>query len=494
MKTRGLFLSALLMGAVMAGCSNEEVLNNEVENSAKKSDNYVSVNIVAPGGFGSRGADEGFENGVGDESKVNDAIFLFYDASGNFVDASKADLNPWTDGNTGSIEKVSSAVIVLSNPKTWPTQMVTLLNTGEELSTYRNLDLDDMLDKIDDYSSTESFVMSNSYYRTDEGEITATKLSQNNICKTRDEAERPENAVQVYVERVLAKVSADASDVEYKGILDEGGNTIQTALDGKDVTFNVSVKGMALVHTNPDSYLIKRVESEPTWEGWNDSNNFRSYWATSAEPEYYETLSWNEVENEQSITEYLDYCHENTSNVYTKLLVAAQFTVTDSETGTVASPTVYKFNGTYFTLDALKTYIRSEYFGNNVATEDMSFVQATGEGKKAWHVELQLSEELATEYSEVLKSVNAKNISCWTDGKCYYYVDIEHFGNDGCEVGVVRNHWYQLTINSIAGLGTPVIDPNDPINPDRPEEENYYVAAQVNVLQWKVVSQNVDLK
>jgi hypothetical protein len=41
MKTRGLFLSALLMGAVMAGCSNEEVLNNEVENSAKKSDNYV---------------------------------------------------------------------------------------------------------------------------------------------------------------------------------------------------------------------------------------------------------------------------------------------------------------------------------------------------------------------------------------------------------------------------------------------------------------------
>ena len=66
MKTRGLFLSALLMGAVMAGCSNEEVLNNEVENSAKKSDNYVSVNIVAPGGFGSRGADEGFENGVGD--------------------------------------------------------------------------------------------------------------------------------------------------------------------------------------------------------------------------------------------------------------------------------------------------------------------------------------------------------------------------------------------------------------------------------------------
>ena len=107
---------------------------------------------------------------------------------------------------------------------------------------------------------------------------------------------------------------------------------------------------------------------------------------------------------------------------------------------------------------------------------------------------MQLSEELAAEHSKVLESVNGKNISCWTDGKCYYYVDIEHFGNNGCKVGVVRNHWYQLTINSIAGLGTPVIDPNDPIDPDRPEEENYYVAAQVNVLQWKVVSQNVDLK
>ena len=35
MKTRGLFLSALMMGAVMAGCSNEEVLNDVQEDKKK---------------------------------------------------------------------------------------------------------------------------------------------------------------------------------------------------------------------------------------------------------------------------------------------------------------------------------------------------------------------------------------------------------------------------------------------------------------------------
>ena len=85
-------------------------------------------------------------------------------------------------------------------------------------------------------------------------------------------------------------------------------------------------------------------------------------------------------------------------------------------------------------------------------------------------------------------------MSQWTDGKCYYYVDVEHFGSEGYEVGIVRNHWYDISINSIKGLGTPVFDPTEDIVPGRMEEENYYLAAEVKILKWKMVSQNVDLQ
>ena len=91
-------------------------------------------------------------------------------------------------------------------------------------------------------------------------------------------------------------------------------------------------------------------------------------------------------------------------------------------------------------------------------------------------------------------TINNKTISQWTDGKCYYYVNVEHFGSDAYSVGIVRNHWYNLTINSIKGLGTPVFNPDEEIDPDKPEEENYFVAAEVKILKWKMVSQSVDLK
>jgi hypothetical protein len=43
-------------------------------------------------------------------------------------------------------------------------------------------------------------------------------------------------------------------------------------------------------------------------------------------------------------------------------------------------------------------------------------------------------------------------------------------------------------------LGTPVADPTEPIDPNVIEDETYYVAAQVQILKWKMVSQDVSLK
>lgn len=60
-------------------------------------------------------------------------------------------------------------------------------------------------------------------------------------------------------------------------------------------------------------------------------------------------------------------------------------------------------------------------------------------------------------------------------------------------LGVVRNHVYNLTINSITGLGTALRDPDQPIVPAK-EEANQFIAARLNILAWNIANTwSVDL-
>lgn len=85
------------------------------------------------------------------------------------------------------------------------------------------------------------------------------------------------------------------------------------------------------------------------------------------------------------------------------------------------------------------------------------------------------------------------------NGMVYYNIPIEHFGklDDGNAgygtYGVVRNHYYNINIQGITGLGTAIADENDPIIPPT-EEQKYYVKTKLNVLAWKLMTtQNVTL-
>lgn len=86
----------------------------------------------------------------------------------------------------------------------------------------------------------------------------------------------------------------------------------------------------------------------------------------------------------------------------------------------------------------------------------------------------------------------------YTSGNTYYFFPIRHLGdNTGGQVGyygVVRNHIYDCTINSIAGLGTPVYDPDEVIYPEIPQEDETFIAAKINILSWRIVSNDVDLE
>lgn len=92
-------------------------------------------------------------------------------------------------------------------------------------------------------------------------------------------------------------------------------------------------------------------------------------------------------------------------------------------------------------------------------------------------------------------------------GLMYYNIPIEHLNeaanteNEGKTVipeakyGVVRNHHYQVTINKLENIGHGIFDPDEVIVPGDSDDDKktYYVGANINILSWKIVSQDVDL-
>ena len=83
----------------------------------------------------------------------------------------------------------------------------------------------------------------------------------------------------------------------------------------------------------------------------------------------------------------------------------------------------------------------------------------------------------------------------WKSGMTYYYYEIIHNGTgSNATKGVVRNHIYKTTVAKIAGLGTPVYDPDQVIYPEKPDENDHYIAAEIDILSWRIVENNYNLE
>lgn len=66
------------------------------------------------------------------------------------------------------------------------------------------------------------------------------------------------------------------------------------------------------------------------------------------------------------------------------------------------------------------------------------------------------------------------------------------------EYGVVRNHWYNFTVDKIMNMGDGVFNPGDGddsdiIIPDPEPKQKFALAAKINILSWKIVTQKFDL-
>ena len=103
-------------------------------------------------------------------------------------------------------------------------------------------------------------------------------------------------------------------------------------------------------------------------------------------------------------------------------------------------------------------------------------------------------------------------IATYKGGESYYIARIKHFdaltpwaegqetygaNNDANNTkylgryGVLRNNWYELTVGSVSGPGTPDVPT---IKPKEPDDESYkYISVSVKILSWAKRSSTVDL-
>ena len=134
----------------------------------------------------------------------------------------------------------------------------------------------------------------------------------------------------------------------------------------------------------------------------------------------------------------------------------------------------------------------------------------------ATNVEIKSGEDDRT--ADVVDEINKKlgldkskgiGIKTYKEGVSYYIARIKHFGDDLTpwnegdatyneenlkwlgRYGVLRNNWYDLTINSISGPGYPDVPEVKPTDPD--DEDTKYINVSVKILDWAKRSQKVDL-
>lgn len=144
-------------------------------------------------------------------------------------------------------------------------------------------------------------------------------------------------------------------------------------------------------------------------------------------------------------------------------------------------------------------YTRTDFGSNSNTTDKLKSYEVRPvlkDGVKVYKKNSDGSFETTDSNDELNASLAQSPVQVRKEGMTYYYTPIRHLAQNKTEMGyygVVRNHSYRITINTISGFGTPVYDPDEIIDPVIPKDTETYLAARINVLSWRVVPSSVDL-
>lgn len=306
------------------------------------------------------------------------------------------------------------------------------------------------------------------------------------------------------------------------------------------------IVGWGLASENGKAELFKQIDTQKFTDEilgispWSSADYHRSFWSLSVpfggtgadknEPVNYKFSKYTHKLGDavytlpNTPTEVIDDAHVY-NNTLTKFVVAARLAYKDAD-GSLQPAEICEYKGQEFlgTDNLKKTFVKeiSRYYKKvpvaagepdkyvNLDPSDITFTTTAPSGTQAKDYEvfatlenpnLTLYEQKGGVWNEVTDKSGVYNMLQGTPaevrkgGMAYYYTTIKHLGKKGKlgEYGIVRNHSYQISLNSIKGFGTPVYNPEKIIVPAIPSNDKTYLAAKINVLSWRVVPSQVDL-
>lgn len=535
---------------------------------------YLAVNIVNVGATPTTRGTDDYENGTTEESTITKVRFYFFNGDGspyliknpgvtgvegggnkNWLEASPAD-DSSTSGTPSQIEKITQTVLVINGVQSAaPAAIVAVVNPGTvdaakiqsgetmRLSELRYSTVGSQFYKKDPTTGAVSdFVMSNSVY-VNAGEDVCASLVAGHVTTSEETART--KPVDLYVERVVAKVTADVDNTAFE--LGNGTNwdakkygTKDPVGQSGDYDVYAVIDGWGLANENGKAEVEKQVNK--TWTDgtlgftpWTTADYHRCFWETSvafdagagANPPVNPTFNQLKA-NMKDVLYTLPNTPGNKvtnlkDNDLTKFAVAATLRYKDASNNW-HNAEICRYNGvSILGIDNLKKQVAltfSQYYTSTDATnytqlskDDIDFKEPNGTmqqyrvtptlandptGTKKYYTKTTTGTTptfTEVDKATVLAAIEADKAEIRKDGRAYYYVPIKHLGGTGelAEYGIVRNHFYKITLSGITGFGTPVYDPEKVVDPAVPTYEDTYLAARVQVLQWRVVNQNASL-
>lgn len=322
------------------------------------------------------------------------------------------------------------------------------------------------------------------------------------------------NLLKVDVERAVSKVTFGNSDTQLSFDIKEGNNTIATA----------TLEGASLINLNKKMYLVKDKQTA-TNKPSTVVASVNSDWPYPKDPNYDQTsidIDANFFQKEASEFPALSlakfYCPENTMEASAQL---------NGQTTGVVYKVKYTPQAKYYTELAAKNgtdsyskmfeavlkladgvrdpAIKNTIFTTAEGTDGTNgtfysyngYVFKTKAGARLYKaIATNPGADAATVNTAFTNNASDEDIQTYDKGYCYYTAWIKH-NPDGeymqqDKYGVVRNFWYELTVNSIKKLGYSKPTYKEPTDPDDKAEASIQV--QVKIKKWRLVKQNVDLE
>lgn len=526
---KNLFLTGLIGLGVFSSCSNEgdptkDVTLNEGEAYAQIVLNMTDSRTAsrAPEGSNTGSTDTGTES----EYNVQDLTVVLADAN-NYIQAIyAADLKTGGSDNSNRATepfKVPAGqykVYVLANYESSKEAFSQSLAVGTQF---------DQAFEIKDASKlnqTGKFLMTNDDLLESVTDFTTDASDTEVDDDLSKETQSPETVhlVKVNIERVVAKVE-----------LDQTKTTLDVIDENKTEIADAELQGGALINLNKYMYMVrdaKATNNKPstasTWIYPEDYNYSKVLDGTSEGEDAWLAANFSNPTASsftKDLTSATFYCPENTmsaeaqqngqttgvvykvkytpaATAYTELakdaistydqiftaILALEDGTKDSEITDDIFSTSEDENGTFF------TYNNLIFKNKKAAILYKSIAEATGSSIN----------EKATAANNAFTSNKGKTsetdldgikVYKYSDGISYYTAWVKHNPDGGNmeegKFGVVRNHWYVLTVNSISGLGYHKPTFENPEDPDDPTVSNIQVAATIK--PWTIVKQGVDL-